>query len=77
MVEPPAPLQRGDLCRHGSSTYPVYAVISTHDGRVWVRDISSGAEAIVNAEHCNLLGPEEVQRLQVKRPADLTDKAPD
>jgi hypothetical protein len=74
MVDPPAPLQRGDLCRHGCSTYPVYAVISTHGGRAWVRDISSGAEAIVSMEHCNLLEPEEARRLGVKLPADLTGK---
>ena len=67
MAEPPAPLRRGDLCRHGCSTYPVYSVISAHDGRAWVRDISSGAEAIVDVAHCNPLEPEEIQRLNLRR----------
>jgi hypothetical protein len=77
MAEPSEPLRRGDLCRHGCSTYPVYSVISAHDGRAWVRDISSGAEAIVNVEHCNLLEPEEAQRFQARlRPAEPSSSPP-
>ena len=78
MADRPAPLQRGDFCRHGCSSYPVYAVISTHDGRAWVRDISSGVEAIVEAEHCSLLDPEEVQRIEanLRRAADLAASSP-
>lgn len=62
----------------GSGAYPVYSVICAHDGRAWVRDISSGAEAIVDAERCRRLELEEVQRVEVDLPraAKLTPKAP-
>jgi hypothetical protein len=77
MAEPLAPLRRGDLCRHGSSTYPVYTVISAHDGRAWVRDISSGVEAIVDVEHCRPLEPQEAQQLgaNLRRAAGPTDQS--
>jgi hypothetical protein len=82
-----APLRRGDLCHHGSSSYPVYAVISVHDGRAWLRDISSGVEAIVDVDRCTRLEPEEAQKLEVdlrraanlppRRPSLAPDQAPD
>jgi hypothetical protein len=37
-----APFRAGDLCHHGSSSYPVYTVICVNHGRAWLRDISSG-----------------------------------
>lgn len=73
-----ATLRRGDLCHHGSSSYPVYAVICVHGGRAWVRDISSGVEAIVDVDRCTRLEPEEAQTLEVdlRRAANLTPRPP-
>ena len=74
MATPGATLQPGDLCHHGSNSYPVYAVICVHDGRAWLRDTSSGLESIVDVSRCQRLEPEEAQRLDVnlRRAASLT-----
>jgi hypothetical protein len=71
------PLRQGDLCHHGDNTYPVYQVIFVHDGRAWVRDVSSGVEGIVDVDRCRPLSPEHAMRLEtdLRRAADLP--APD
>src|ERR1700747_1163909 len=62
------PLRAGDLCHHGSSSYPVYTVICVNHGRAWLRDISSGVEAIVDVDRCTRLEPEEVRELEAGGP---------
>jgi hypothetical protein len=49
--EPP-PLSRGDLCHHGSNALPLYQVIFTEGGRAWVRDVNTGADAVVSLTEC-------------------------
>lgn len=73
-----ATLKAGDLCHHGSSSYPVYTVICVNHGRAWLRDISSGVEAIVNLDSCRRLEPEEAEKLEVdlRRAAHLTPGSP-
>ena len=73
-----APLRAGDLCHHGSSSYPVYTVICVNHGRAWLRDVSSGVEAIVDVDRCTRLGPEEAQKLEgdLRRAANLTPRPP-
>lgn len=78
MAKHSAPLRPGDLCHHGSNSYPVYAVICVHDGRAWLQDISSGVECIVDVDRCTRLEPEEARKLEVdlRRAAKLTPKPP-
>ena len=47
-----APLHRGDLCHHGANALPLYKVIYTEGDRAWVRDVSTGADAVVSVTDC-------------------------
>ena len=47
------PLAAGDLCHHGLNSYPIYEVICVDRNRVWLRDISSGLEGVVDIARCH------------------------
>ena len=45
-------LNPGDVCTHGANAFPRYRVIHVHEGRVWLRDIDSGVDGVVDATQC-------------------------
>ena len=51
-------LKEGDLCRHGRNSHPRYRVIHVHEDRVWLRDIDSGADAVVDVRVCHRIEQE-------------------
>ena len=51
-------LQPGDLCRHGENSHPRYRVIHVHEGRVWLRDVDSGVDAVVDDCLCRKIADE-------------------
>jgi hypothetical protein len=58
--EPMTPdLKSGDLCHHGSNALPLYRVIAVDEGRVWLRDVNTDADAVVDLFRCRLCGPED------------------
>jgi hypothetical protein len=65
MAKRDAALKRGDLCHHGSNSYPVYVVICRHGGKAWVRDVSSGVEGLVDVERCLKMQPDDARRLDI------------
>jgi len=46
-------LHPGDICRHGTNSHPRYRVIHVHEGRVWLRDVDNGTDAVVDAGLCH------------------------
>lgn len=48
-------LGAGDLCHHGSNLLPTYRVIWIDDGKVWLRDVNSGKDAVVDTAQCHKL----------------------
>ena len=46
-------LHPGDVCRHGPNSHPRYRVIHVHEDRVWLRDVDTGADAVVDAGLCH------------------------
>jgi hypothetical protein len=65
MARRDAALRRGDLCHHGSNSYPVYVVICRHAGKAWVRDVSSGVEGLLDVERCRKMQPDDARQLDV------------
>jgi hypothetical protein len=51
-------LKPGDLCHHGANVLPLYRVIWIEGGRAWVRDVNTGADAVVDIDRCRLCGPD-------------------
>lgn len=51
MTQAPA-LQPGDLCLTGANASPKFRVIAVDEGRVWVRDVETGADAVIAADRC-------------------------
>jgi hypothetical protein len=41
-------LEPGDLCHHGSNLLPSYRVIWIDGDKVWLRDVNSGQDAVVD-----------------------------
>jgi hypothetical protein len=63
---PPLQLAPGDLCHHGPNALPMYRVIWTDSGKAWLRDVNTGADAVVDLERCRACwaekdGPPAVQ----------------
>ena len=52
---PDEPLNVGDLCATGENRYPRYRVIALVEDRAWIRDVSTGRDAVVEARHCHRL----------------------
>ena len=48
-------LHPGDICRHGPNRHPRYRVIHLYEGRIWLRDIDSGVDAVVDAGLCHTI----------------------
>jgi hypothetical protein len=47
-----APLNPGDLCHHGTNLLPTYSVIWVDGDKAWVRDVSTGQDAVVDVGRC-------------------------
>ena len=45
-------LKPGDLCHHGQNALPAYRVVWVDSGKVWLRDLSTGQDAVVEASQC-------------------------
>lgn len=58
MINGDIDLRPGDICRHGANAFPRYRVIHVSEGKVWLRDIDSGADAIVDASACGKVSHE-------------------
>lgn len=48
----PDPVRVGDIVRTGSNDYPRFKVVALDSGRVWLRNVLTGDDAIVSLEEC-------------------------
>lgn len=49
----------GDLIRTGPNPYPRYRVVAVSGGKVWVRNMTTSADAVVDCARCALIEPSE------------------
>ena len=49
---PALQLAPGDLCHHGPNALPLYRVIWVDGGKAWLRDVNTGADAVVDLGRC-------------------------
>lgn len=77
MAEDHLELEPGDLCHHGSNLLPSYRVIWIDGDKVWLRDVNSGQDAVVDTAQCHKLGDALARKAGVvsepsDRPTGLT-----
>ena len=60
MVDAHQPIRPGDICRHGANAFPRYRVIHVQDGKAWLRDVDTGADAVVDITACRQVSHEAV-----------------
>lgn len=52
-------LKPGDLCQHGANALPLYRVVWVDGDKIWLRDVNTEADAVVDLGRCRLCGPDE------------------
>lgn len=45
----------GDIVRTGQNTHPQYRVVAVDVNKVWLRNLSSGADAVVDCLRCEVV----------------------
>ena len=71
-----AELQPGDLCHHGANALPLYRVIWIDDGRVWLRDVNTGADSVIPLGRCSPCLEEETNAAVGPTPVTWPDGTP-
>jgi hypothetical protein len=66
-------LKRGDICRHGTNAFPRYRVIHVDGDKVWLRDVDTGADAVVDVANCRLVTHEDLQPVAPQHEPDEPD----
>lgn len=49
----------GDVVRTGPNRFPSYRVVAVSGDRVWLRNLTSGADAVVDCARCEVVEPSE------------------
>lgn len=45
----------GDIVRTGPNSHPRYRVVAVSQDKVWLRNLSSGADAVVDCTRCEVI----------------------
>ena len=48
----------GDRVRMGANSFPHYVVIAIDGDKAWVRDVTSGADALAQLSRCRVIEPQ-------------------
>ena len=49
------PIEAGDVVRTGPNAKPHFRVLAVNDGRVWVRNVDTSADGIVDMNRCRVV----------------------